>query len=482
MARLKTAQAIVSHRGFRPENWSNFVDHHEGVLDRRYKIASKERSLVHRASEILGEELSLDKYLLTHCSIVASVDTVDVPNVKLGMVEEGVGRRVNRLWRNYRITPETEKYINNNQDSFPRDVLLAAYPTFIGAQNFQEHLQLIEHSKGRIIDAVARDIGESVYIDILVATNRKHAQLIQDIESGILSTLSMGCHVTHTQCSKCGNVAIDETDLCPCQRYERGNTFIDELGHVHRVAELCGNKDLDHPTKGVKFIEASWVKIPAFTGAVKRNIIAPEILSVNIEKQARQILSQSPSKWVREEGIHKAAFSKTSFDFGGFGGDSDEGDSDSDSEETVEDTKKPLEDLENEVEEYILDNVRSRIQDKIRKKNQESAAKGELAVSSNDNLKTAHMKYATSIDTLMKVSKSHADFLNNLALINKSFGIRISTDLYRTVLQVGPAARYDKTASYIDACRRVLGRRVTGNEAQNLVCLGQILSRLEKDK
>ena len=63
-----------------------------------------------------------------------------------------------------------------------------AYPTFVGGHNFQEHVQIEEQSKGRIIDAVARDIGDSLYVDILVATHRKHAALVQDIQAGKMAT------------------------------------------------------------------------------------------------------------------------------------------------------------------------------------------------------------------------------------------------------------------------------------------------------
>jgi hypothetical protein len=77
-----------------------------------------------------------------------------------------------------------------------------------------EHVQLEEQSKGRILDAVARDIGDSVYIDILIATALKHRELVKDIQSGEMSTLSMGCSIDESQCTQCGHVAVDETEMC----------------------------------------------------------------------------------------------------------------------------------------------------------------------------------------------------------------------------------------------------------------------------
>ena len=79
--------------------------------------------------------------------------------------------------------------MNNNGDSWDRDVLMKSYRTFVGSHNFQEHVQIEDLSKGRIIDAVARDVGESIYVDIPVATDRKHTQLVEDIQSGRLGTL-----------------------------------------------------------------------------------------------------------------------------------------------------------------------------------------------------------------------------------------------------------------------------------------------------
>ena len=185
-------------------------------------------NLIEQATDIFNEKFSPDKYLLTHATIVASVDTYDVSNVKMGSVTED-GFRVNRRFANFRIKPECDKFINNNLDSWDRDVLLKSYRTFVGAHNFVEHVQIEDLSRGRIIDACARDIGDSVYIDILVATDRKHEDLVKAIESGKMASMSMGCTVDFTVCTKCGHVAADETEMCKHVRYEKGNVFYDVL-------------------------------------------------------------------------------------------------------------------------------------------------------------------------------------------------------------------------------------------------------------
>lgn len=222
------------------------------------------------AASVVLPKYDPDQYLLTHCSIIASVDTQDSTEpLGVHMVD---GFQVNRKFSNYLITPETEKYVNNNFDAWERELLLQTFPTFIGGENYVEHIQIPELSKGKIIDAAARDIGDSVYVDILVATERRHKPLIQAITSGQLQTLSMGCQVEYTQCTKCGNVAFDESQLCSHIRFFKGMPFTDAAGHQHKVAELCGHRS---DPKSVQFIEASWVANPAFLGAVLRNVLTP---------------------------------------------------------------------------------------------------------------------------------------------------------------------------------------------------------------
>lgn len=201
-----------------------------------------DRNLVTQASKILGSEFDPSKYLLTHATIVASVDTVAVPGDKIGSLVVG-GKKVVRKTASYRVKPECDIYINNNLDAFSRPVLLKSYPTFIGGHSFLEHVQIEELSKGRILDAVARDIGDSLYVDILVANDRKHTQLIEDIESGRISTLSMGCSIDGSICTKCGNWAADETEMC----FPPGTRVLKSDGRYTSIEEIVvGDMVLTH--------------------------------------------------------------------------------------------------------------------------------------------------------------------------------------------------------------------------------------------
>jgi len=190
--------------------------------------AEVSENLIDRATEIFGKPFVASEYLLTHATIVASVDTFEPPNTKLGAVLEG-GFRVNRKFGNYRVKLGTDKYINNNLDAWDREVLKKSYRTFIGAHNFVEHVQVDELSKGRIIDAVARDLGDSVYVDILIATDRKHTDLVTAIESGKMSTLSMGCFIEGTM------VTMADGSRIPIEDVALGDMVLTHKGRAREV-------------------------------------------------------------------------------------------------------------------------------------------------------------------------------------------------------------------------------------------------------
>ena len=218
------------------------------------RVASVKIEKTATVGNVSLKDFDPDKYLLSHATIMASVDTEAPVGVVLGqhMVD---GFQVDRRFPDYYVTPETAKYSNQNMDAWERKLLLSTFKTFIGAANYCEHIQVPELNKGRIIDAAARDIGDSVYIDILVATERKHRELIAAITSGRLGTLSMGCNVLLTVCSACGNVAEDETCLCPHIRYLKGNTFSDALGKQRKIVELCF-------VPGTRVVLANGLRVP----------------------------------------------------------------------------------------------------------------------------------------------------------------------------------------------------------------------------
>ena len=95
-----------------------------------------------------------------------------------------------------------------------------------------EHSQLPELSKGFIVDAIARDVGHSVYIDILVATDKKHEQLVSDILSGRLNSLSMGCFMPGTL------VTLGDGTLIPIEEIKPDMEVISQKGNICKVNNL----------------------------------------------------------------------------------------------------------------------------------------------------------------------------------------------------------------------------------------------------
>lgn len=442
------------------------------------------------------------EHLLTHCTIMASVDTENGPGAVGRSIEEGF--QVDRRYPDYYVTPETSQYINSNFDCWERKLLLATFPTFIGSYNFVEHLQIPELSKGRIVDAVARDIGPSLYIDILVATERKHRPLITAIESKQLNTLSMGCSVLDTQCSKCGNVAEDETQMCKHIKYMKGNTFIDELGKLRKIAELCGH--FTNP-KSVKFIEASWVANPAFKGAVVRNILtdeeqrmlsnrtsvafampAPELDLALMGKAARKLGPTHFRTVLSEDAALEEEF---------------EGAPKTEPKPEEDPLQKAVSDLAESIKEKALEKVRSEMS-----KGDTVAPRADLKDNRNESLMREASKdpYWQSIGRYVlaknqdpEVSRklvlglvlfknggwnaireansfSGREVLGISSLLDQLEGLRIAGEarIYKTVLAVGGVSPYLDTNDYLLACKRVFGRDLTISERETLVVKGRL--------
>lgn len=255
-------QKILSH----PEKeWKAFVSSNRGGLRTAY-----------RDIDVDWDVYNTKDYLFTHDSIVASV----------AVEEDG-----------YTIKPATEDIVNANGNAWTNDVLLNCYKTFIGGENYVEHIQVPSLSKGKILDAVIREVehrGEKIYVvDILVATNRIHKNLVRRIEDGELKTMSMGATAQLVQCSVCGKIidTVKEEPVCSHLEHHIGKHVIYQ-GQKKFCAELCGAMDpktKEYIPDSCTFIEASWVEQPAFEGAVMNYLIeTPEIKAEREERKALQ--------------------------------------------------------------------------------------------------------------------------------------------------------------------------------------------------
>lgn len=219
------------------------------------KAAKGKLRVAFRELDVDWKTYNTNDYLFTHDSICCSVATQD-----------------NGYW----IKPACWQLVNANGNAWTTPVLLGCFKTFIGGENYLQHLQIPSLSKGKILDAIVRPAvhhsdkynqDADIYIcDILVATSRKHTNLIQRIESGELDSLSMGCLAQQTTCSICGKVIHDGDKNCEHIDKRLGQMVVCSDGQSRICAELCGAVDKDgHYIEGsCQFIEASWVSNPAW--------------------------------------------------------------------------------------------------------------------------------------------------------------------------------------------------------------------------
>jgi len=488
MAFLKYARARVVQSSITMADWE---------ADVRAQATAMGSAFTGRTANnnVVFQQYQPDKFLLSHCTIIASVDTETV-QAPLGrqLVD---GFQIDRQYNDFLVTPESTKYINNNNDCWERKLLLASFRTFVGAENYVEHLQIPELSKGKIIDAAARDIGDSVYVDILVATDLKHRPLIAAVQSGQLQTLSMGCQVAFTICTKCGNVAEDEAQLCAHIRYQKGNTYLDTLGKQRKIAELCGHVAAEPGS--VKFIEASWVANPAFTGAVLRSILTPQQaaalggkVQVAFNEAPRTV---DPGAMSRAAGLRAAEFD--------FGDESEGGGAEGGGDAKEDPLETAIGEMADFIREKALDKVRGEMTEK-------EVPRADL----DENLNETMVKEAFSNPQWQAIAKvvgakvggnprqarrmlmglllyrsggwkavqaankfKGTDILalsRLLDLFGQTTKVAGEGRLYRTVIAVGGFAPYGDVDSYLTACRRVVGRTLTGSEADALIVKGRL--------
>lgn len=465
-----------------------------------------------RAAAIAIENYSPDKYLLTHCTIIASVDVDDGSGDTGDGVVTADGQQVNRPHADYLIKPDSSKYINQNGDAWERKLLLATYKTFVGAENYVEHIQIPELSKGKIIDAVARDLGDTVYVDILVATDRKHKDLVARIEKGELNTLSMGCTIAYSICTKCGNLAVDEPQLCNHIKYEKGNKFVGPDGLIRVIAELCGHHS-DPESCG--FIEASWVGNPAFKGAVMRNILDwkntktkeptkyehNQLQSLIQEAHLHSSVAPPPEDWTHFFKTASSHFRKEAEDSlvsaikKAFpGGDDDE------EEEEVEDDGSLIDDVAEELKEEIRNKILDDMRNEMKPEDEPKEVKPESEIAPNDSIHKSYQVFASRysrelgnqtrrtfnvlsmMDDPRQFIAHKSKFLNRDILtamyIHDRDGKRaaLPRDLYLCLRKVGSTDNYPSMRQFLMVCAKTLGRKINRKDAKVLVERAKILN------
>ena len=258
---------------------SGILDNPERQWNDIKKASMGKSRVAFRKIDVDWKKYNTNDYLFTHDTACCSVETEE-----------------NGFW----ITPPCWELVNANGNAWTTPVLLASFKTFIGGDNFQEHVQIPSLSKGKILDAIARPVvhhsekygDANIYvIDVLVATSRKHSALIDRIESGKLTTLSMGTICNYTTCSICGKVVGDEDRNCEHLANHIGHMVTCRDGKERICAELCGAVDDNgnYIEDSNKFIEISWVEHPAFQGAVINSFIETDEIKMAREDERDEL-------------------------------------------------------------------------------------------------------------------------------------------------------------------------------------------------
>jgi hypothetical protein len=521
MPRKHFAYALVSRQNIEFDEWMEELRaQHEGAVPKDH---------VGRVAKTILRKCDPKQYLLSHSTIVASVDTCAPRGAKTGrMMNRGV--QIDVRWPDYRIKPECQEIVNNNGDAWERSLLLSSYRTFIGAPNYLEHIQLPELSKGFIVDAIARDLGKTCYVDILVATDRKHAVLVQDILAGEISAMSMGCVSLFTRCTKCGNIAVDDSQLCPCVAFEgKGAKFVDQDGVEGVISELIGHVSVPNSNQ---FIEASWVRNPAFRGAVRRNILNPDNQAIAAMLDEANKVYEIRRDDINLDGMKKAASSRFAQGEGQDQGGSDEPPAEDQAADDDGDLGAPVDEPEGETaegddagvadpgstdsldkllekaQEMIVQSLVKGLEDKLAPKPEDVGSVTPAAPPSvsagNDNLVRSSDPFADRLKSLFpagspivgwavkarRVTAGGPESIRRSGMTPRDLIIlswiedrvaarECNPALYNVAMNVGPLKSFPSETSFLAACRHRLGRSLSAEERKFFSRKGRIASLVE---
>jgi len=272
--------------------WQNFRNSFSKSKNSKTNVESTSEKFSKTKKQFVISGIDTDKYRYDHVTILHSVNIED-----------------NGYW----ITSDTEKFINSNNDSWMTDDLRKDAYTFIGGKDrkngfakvFEEHNQDPELAKGKVIDLVIRELPntKTIAVELLIGTNKKHSDLINNINRGYYNAVSMGCTVEYCLCSICGNKAEESSQYCGHINGLKpiNGTSICSDGKIRKVAELC---------KDSIFYDCSWVHNPADNGAFHQNVV----IASTLDKTNKIInFNDGMKKVAHDHGFKKMGFMETQF-------------------------------------------------------------------------------------------------------------------------------------------------------------------------
>ncbi|MFF7198162.1 hypothetical protein ACFZAM_31200 [Streptomyces sp. NPDC008079] len=148
---------------------------------------------------------------------------------------------------------------NDNWDEFPADEIKKAYGTFRGKPVFVNHVNdNHRRARGVCIDAALHedrnpDGTPDTWVEVLMEIDaHSFPRLAKAILDGHVDRTSMGCDVTESLCSACGNVATTPAEYCAHIPRLKGQRIYRHTASGRRVGEL-----VREICKGLGFFENS---------------------------------------------------------------------------------------------------------------------------------------------------------------------------------------------------------------------------------
>lgn len=121
---------------------------------------------------------------------------------------------------------------NDNYDEFPAEEIKKAYGSFIGKPVFvNHHNEDHRRMRGAIIDAALHedanpDGSPDTWVEVLMEVDAMaFPKLAKAILAGHIDRTSMGCDVSHSECSACGNKARTPLEYCDHIARMKGQRF-----------------------------------------------------------------------------------------------------------------------------------------------------------------------------------------------------------------------------------------------------------------
>jgi hypothetical protein len=147
---------------------------------------------------------------------------------------------------------------------------IRVYATWIGKPN------LLNHDAAKIVGKIEDTwpIKNEKSIDMLVATERKgNRWLVNGVEKGDITDLSMGCAVEYSYCSECNHMATNELEWCE-------HLSPSKLNLKGKMNPRTG-RFVYEDNRGVTGMEVSWITFGqgADPCAKKREILARKRLN-----------------------------------------------------------------------------------------------------------------------------------------------------------------------------------------------------------